>query len=214
MSNRQVHMNYKNGKIYKVVSDSTDSVYVGSTCSPLSVRMAGHRSSYRKWLANSNKKRGYYTSFDVLKNEDCHIVLLETYACNNKDELFARERHWIDITENTVNKFIPGRTEAEYYADNKIKILEYKKDYYEDNKTKIIERMRGYYKNNRETILKKNHCFECNGKYTVRNKSQHTKTPKHQNSYIATIKREFEQDQQAFARDMEKFNALPVKLNL
>ena len=110
-----VQMDYQKGKIYKVVSDSTNSVYIGSTCSPLSVRMAGHRNDYRKW---KNGKYNYVTSFDLLKNEDCHIVLLESYPCNNKEELFAKERYWYDRTENTVNKNKPGsaigKTKQEY----------------------------------------------------------------------------------------------------
>ena len=39
-------MDYKNAKIYKVLNDVTDDVYVGSTCQTLSKRMAEHRKAY------------------------------------------------------------------------------------------------------------------------------------------------------------------------
>ena len=198
-----VQMDYQKGKIYKVVSDSTNSVYIGSTCSPLSVRMAGHRNDYR------NGKHNYVTSFDLLKNEDCHIVLLESYPCNNKEELFARERYWYDQTENTVNKNKPGsaigKTKQEYQkqyrGDNDEKIKEYKKQYRGDNDEKI-----------KEHKCKKNNCLDCNGKFTNSHKAKHIKSAKHQNSYIVKIKREHELEMESLKSDLEKFNELPAKL--
>ena len=43
---------YNNGKIYKIVSDSTDKIYVGSTTQPLSKRHYEHKKNFQfkiKW---------------------------------------------------------------------------------------------------------------------------------------------------------------------
>ena len=44
-------MDYSNGKIYKIVTDVDNEIYVGSTTQPLSKRMQWHR-------GNSNKIKG------------------------------------------------------------------------------------------------------------------------------------------------------------
>jgi hypothetical protein len=36
---------------------------------------------------------------------------LEKYPCKSKGELEARERYWLEDTENCVNKQIPTRTQ-------------------------------------------------------------------------------------------------------
>ena len=43
---------YQDGKIYKIVSLQTDSVYIGSTTQTLSLRMTQHKNDYRYWLNN------------------------------------------------------------------------------------------------------------------------------------------------------------------
>jgi len=83
-------------------------------------------------------------------------VLVENYPCNSKDELLARERHYIENNE-CVNKYIPGRPKAEadkaYAIANKDKIQEYKKEYYEKNKDGVIKK---YKEAHKDEILEKN----------------------------------------------------------
>ena len=47
---------YEYGKIYEIVSPSTGLRYVGSTVQTLSLRMAGHRRGYKRWLKKNYKK--------------------------------------------------------------------------------------------------------------------------------------------------------------
>ena len=43
-------INYKYGKIYKITSEHTNKIYVGSTCKKLlSQRLTFHRKNYKKW---------------------------------------------------------------------------------------------------------------------------------------------------------------------
>jgi hypothetical protein len=92
---------YQKGKIYKIVCKTTNKVYIGTTCEKyLSDRLKGHRIAYKYKKDMTN----YYCSvFEVLKNNDYYIELIENYPCMSKDELSRRERHYINTLENVVN---------------------------------------------------------------------------------------------------------------
>ncbi len=114
--------NYQESKIYKIVSFSTDDVYIGSTCEKyISNRLGSHRTAYKSYL---NGKHRYVTSFKLLETGDYYIELIENYPCNNIYELHARERYWIENTENCVNKVVSNRTLKQHYEDYKNKRLE------------------------------------------------------------------------------------------
>ena len=68
---------YENGRIYKLVSQQTDKIYIGSTKDKLCKRIAGHKYKYKKWL-NDNTK-GFLTSFEIVKFDDCKIELLKCF---------------------------------------------------------------------------------------------------------------------------------------
>ena len=173
-------------KIYKIIDNTNDNIYIGSTCKTLKERLIRHKCSYKSFLKGLNNN---IKSFDILKNDDYHIELLENCNIKTKQELIARERFYI---QNNVclNKVVPGRTDKEYREDNKDKIKEYreankdkKKDYYITNKDKIKQSSKDYYITNKDIIKDKQNqkidC-ECGGKYTIRHKAQHFETTKHQ----------------------------------
>jgi hypothetical protein len=150
-------VNYENGKVYKIICNITGLIYIGSTAEILlSNRLGKHRRDYRSFL---NGKYHYVSSFKILENNNYDIILLETYPCNNKYELKARERFYIESL-NCVNKNIPNRTVKEYYEDNKQKILEYNKQYNkkyrEQNKQKIAEYKKEYYNDNKQKLAEYN----------------------------------------------------------
>jgi hypothetical protein len=105
---------YNNAKIYKIVSNHTDDVYYGSTCNTLSRRIYQHRADYKRWI---KKTYGYTSSFEIMKFDDCQIFLVEEICCETKDQLIARERYHIE-NNVCVNKFIPGRKNKEWKAEN------------------------------------------------------------------------------------------------
>ena len=84
--NKKGMMPYKfdNGKIYKIVSDNTNDIYIGSTTNTLKQRLQEHESKYRK------KKLGL-KACDILKFGSYRMELIENYPCNNRKELFKRE---------------------------------------------------------------------------------------------------------------------------
>ena len=159
-------VNYNNSKIYKIESHCGDKIYIGSTTKEyLSQRMDAHRCGYKRWKNGKTHYLTAYIIFDEYGLENCKIILLEALICNTKDELYAREAHYIK-TINCVNKNIPNRIGKQYYEDNKDKILEREKKYYEDNKDKISEREKKYREDNKDKLL------EQKKKYREENKDK------------------------------------------
>jgi hypothetical protein len=154
-------INYALGKIYKIVDNTNDQCYVGSTCEPiLARRLAKHVASYKCHL---NGKQRYVSSYEILKNGDYDIVLIENFPCNNRDELHARERYWTNEIP-CVNKYRNQGIIAElgqvdygkqYCVINADKIKEKLKAYYENNADKIKEKSKAYYENNVDKIKEK-----------------------------------------------------------
>jgi len=136
----------KQGRIYKIISDSTDKIYVGSTYTNLAQRLAQHRAQYKQYI---NEKAEYMTSFELIKNGNCNIVLIESFDCNSREQLRAREAYWIkELKDQIVNKCIPNRTSLDYYYDNKEKVAQY----YQDNKEKKIEYQKQWTDKNKDKL--------------------------------------------------------------
>ena len=93
-----------------------------------------------------NKTTKNLSSFEVLKNNDYKIELVENFPCQSKDDLFEREKYYIQNNECT-NKRIPSRGIKEWYNDNKNEILQQKKEYYQSNKEILKQKsLDRYYK--------------------------------------------------------------------
>jgi hypothetical protein len=184
---------YQNGKIYKIVDYTNNNVYIGSTCKTLNRRLQYHLSDYKRYLINKDR---YLSSFEILKNNDYKIELIELYPCNDKNELLIKERYWTNQEINCINKLKNqgiwneiGKKECikeqkkEYYENNKKEIGEKYKLYRDNNQEKLKERSKKYREKNKEEIkLKKSeqHLCLCGSYYTIQHKSRHERTIKHQ----------------------------------
>jgi hypothetical protein len=135
-------INYQNSKIYKIYSTSLELTYYGSTTQPLNKRMYGHR-----------KRNDGCTSKSLIDAGDAVISLVESYPCDRKEELIARERYYIEGNE-CVNKRIPGRKRAEWYAENREKCAAYSKEYHVIHKKRLKEYSAKYNAANRVARLK------------------------------------------------------------
>jgi len=136
-------------KVYKIYDNTNGNVYFGSTKQPLSKRLQQHKISFKSHLKDKSKKK--CTSFEILKNDNYTISLVEEFSCQNKEQLRARERHYIENNE-CVNKCIPLRTAREYYQANKEQIAEKRKQHYQANKEQIAEQRKQHYQANKEQI--------------------------------------------------------------
>jgi hypothetical protein len=116
--------------------------YIGSTYNGLSRRKAGHKA----------KK-----SNEISRLDDFYIELLEKFPCENKDELRKREGELIrEHIDKCVNVKIEGRTDKEYYEDNK----EQFKAYYEANKEVISEQRKVYNEANKEVLAEHRKAYD------------------------------------------------------
>jgi hypothetical protein len=175
-------VNYTNSKVYKIWSTQGDKIYIGSTTKQyLSQRMDKHRSDYKQFLKSNISVTSSYLVFEEYGVDNCFIELLEAKECISKDELHKLEGKYIrELT--CVNKIIPGRTQQEYYEENRDKLVEKCKQYKINNKEKISDFNKQYHDLNKDKINQrkneKNIC-DCGGKYIRAAKSQHFKTIKH-----------------------------------
>ncbi len=168
---------YQSGKIYEITSESSKKRYVGSTTQKyLSSRLAEHKQDYKRYL---NGKYAFVSSFDVIKEEDHIITLIESYPCNSRDELVARERYWIEKKE-CVNKKLPIMT----IEEKKEVKAKYDKNYLEKNSVKIALRKKVWLEKSKDRVKQYRQQTElcaCGMKYTLWNKARHMKTKTHLN---------------------------------
>ena len=131
---------YSKSKIYKIVDNTNGNIYIGSTTQSLVQRLAGHVRNYNHYL---NQNGNNVTSYQIIQNNNYDIVLIEEVACENKEQLHAIERKHIE-SNKCVNKYIPGRTSAEY-----------DKQYRNLHLERIHDRDKRYYQENKELIYEK-----------------------------------------------------------
>jgi hypothetical protein len=166
---------YQYGKIYKITSEHTNKIYVGSTCKKLlSQRLASHNDDYKKWK-KGNKR--YTTSFELFELGSVQITLLEACPCNTKDELLSKERHYIELHQDIiVNKQRPIVTNEEnkekmkqYNEYNKEHLTKQKKEYYEANKEHLTKQKKEYNEANKEQISKQKKEYRQANKEHIKN---------------------------------------------
>jgi hypothetical protein len=118
----QIENKFNYSKIYKLTSNHTDKIYIGSTTERLlCMRLAKHRNNYKRALLNLT---GMSTASKLLELGDVKIELIEYFPCQQSIELRNRERHYIELhRENCVNKNIPGRSADEYRQTRRIRSL-------------------------------------------------------------------------------------------
>ena len=141
---------YAEGKIYKIFCSTTDDTYIGSSTQPLCNRMKNHRNDHN----NKNKAHYNFKLYQCFRErgvDNFYIELLEKYPCSSKEELVAREGYWIRQDKPTLNTRIAGRTDKQYYEDNKEAIKQKVKEYCENNRDAVLERKRSYHQRLKDT---------------------------------------------------------------
>jgi hypothetical protein len=97
------------------VDNTSDKIYIGSTCKTLEQRLKEHEYQYKSFKAG--KKVSNFSSFEILKNGDYYIDLIENYPCENKQKLETREGKYIKLYRNEnlkiVNKCVPRQNPYE-----------------------------------------------------------------------------------------------------
>ena len=128
-------VDYSKAKIYKVLNDVDDDVYIGATCQSLSIRMVGHRKA-----RTSTKHKNYklYRKMNEIGVEHFYIELFKETPCDNKEQLRAIEGDYIR-KYGTLNSNIAGRTREEWNEQNKERKNEQSKIRYGEKRQEILE---------------------------------------------------------------------------
>ena len=191
------------GTIYAIKSAQTQKYYIGSTLQNIKKRFASHKGAYNRYLKYPDKQP-LYSSFEIMKYDDCYIEKIEDYKCETQRHLKIREGViQKDHINDIVNTTISGRTIAQYKIDNKDKLRQYRKNYnqktyekrklynkkikskrdkfYIDNKQTLKDKSKQYYHENKKVSI----CV-CGGKITNLQPKQHLKTTKHKRYLEAT----------------------------
>ncbi len=162
---------YINGKIYRIWSPNRPDLgcYIGSTCNTLTKRFGDHKSVYQFY---KNGNDGYCSSFEILEALDARIELVESFPCESRDQLNAREGYWIRNTPECVNIKVAGRSNAEssanWYAANRQRVCAYSAEYRASHRESIRARAS-------EKVM----CVVCGCQIIRSNISTHNKTQKH-----------------------------------
>jgi len=172
-------IDYSNSRIYRLVCNETGKCYYGSTTRSLGRRLANHKSEYKRWQED---KKYYITSFDVIAGGDYNIELVEECSdVTNRDQLRARERHYIESNE-CVNKYVPGRSPAESHAAYRAAHKAEWKAYQEAHKAERKAYQAAYYEANadkkRAYKRVKARCPHCGETVTRVNLPRHQLTKK------------------------------------
>lgn len=163
-------VNYSDSKIYKLVNNVDEKIYVGSTCGTLRLRKSKHKQESTRSI-----ERMVYKHLNEIGWETVEIILIEAFECNNKDELHKRERYWIDELKPELNKQLPASTIEE---QNQRKNKKWK----DNNKEHLSTYNEEYRKKNIEDIKQREGIkitCECGSTILKRSMKRHIKLKKH-----------------------------------
>ena len=114
---------YGKGKIYAIHNTINDMIYGGSTVETLANRFSGHKKHWKRGETDVS----VFAAFIEHGIENFYIELVKNYACENREQLNREEGIFIrSLGNKAYNKRIEGRTQKEYYQDNKEAIAVYR----------------------------------------------------------------------------------------
>jgi hypothetical protein len=82
---KPIKSTYADGRIFKLIDNTTGNVFINGTIRDLCQRIANYKSKYTSYLKNPNSK--YLIEFEILKNNNYSIELIKMTPSKNKDEL-------------------------------------------------------------------------------------------------------------------------------
>ena len=87
-------------KVYKIVNNINDEIYVGSTKTTLAKRFWAHKQTQRQKPERNN----LYRFVEQNGWQCCRIILIEEFPCENKQQQLMNEQYWIDQLKPSMNK--------------------------------------------------------------------------------------------------------------
>lgn len=89
-------------KIYKITSNNTNKIYIGSTTKPLHERLKGHIRDYKNfckfWIERDmNGNPNCCSSRKILSYGDYNIELIDEFTYQTKEDIRLREQFYINL---------------------------------------------------------------------------------------------------------------------
>ena len=120
-------------KIYKIISENTDLVYVGSTKQRwLCDRFSSHNVQFRRF--NKGIDKLWVSSFKVLEHGNCKCVLIEETDLPNREQYWIKELNACNEKKLGLGKAGCPIKRKEYSLKNKERKKAYLKQYREKKK--------------------------------------------------------------------------------
>jgi hypothetical protein len=162
---------YSNTVIYKIIckdSNITD-IYIGST-----INFKRRKIEHKYSCNNENDKRYNLKVYQYIREnggwDNFEMVIIEKYPCNDIYKAIEREGYFVKELKASLNNNIPGRTDKEWYLDNKKNCAEYRKEYRIINNEKIKEKEKEFRINNKEKIKNEKKIYYLNNKNEINEK--------------------------------------------
>jgi hypothetical protein len=184
---------YMTGRIYKIVHDQYDAIYVGSTFYTLRTRF--------RWHKRPNNSCTIAKLMNEYGTEHFKILLVKEYQVCDDNHLRAWEQLWMNKLSNfnghaafqplskQRNKQYDKQYRKEhreqkieknkqYYETHRKEVLEQQKQYYEQTHEQKREYQKQYYEKNQEKLKQKMEC-KCGSVFRITDKARHKRTKKH-----------------------------------
>lgn len=96
------NLNYMLCKIYKITSNNTNKIYIGSTTKHLQHRLKQHIRNYKQfckfWFENDDNGDLYCcSSKKILRYGDYSIEMIDEFIYKTKEDIHLREQFYIDL---------------------------------------------------------------------------------------------------------------------
>lgn len=156
------------GYVYKLgcLNVNVTDIYVGSTKS-----LRNRKQSHKQGCETETNRSHHYPVYECIRANggwvNWDLVVIETVTYNEKYELRARERYWLETLKASLNSKIPTRTKPEWREENKEKIRKSKSEYYQENKPLLQEQRKARYEENKERYLAQNREYQERNKDVI-----------------------------------------------
>lgn len=144
------------GRVYKIITNKSDEIYIGSTTQNLSQRWAEHKYEYIS-KRRPTKKSSCWDLFDKYEISTFSIQLIKEYEIIDRRHLDAYEQLWINKLKcinykNTIKitRFWDRKKKKEYIEKHKERIIKYQENYRKTHRQKNIEYQKEYRKKNKQ----------------------------------------------------------------
>jgi hypothetical protein len=164
------------GRVYKIIHNQSDIVYIGSTKNELRYRWKEHKKSFQKWVTDKEKQGtcSIYPYFEKYGTESFKIILVKEYEVCDKKHLEAKEQLWINklrcINQRNLLPLPTKVQQKNKYLKKRDHYLSKQKNYRETHEEQI---------KNKKTL--KTFC-DCGANVLKDGLARHKRSKKHQES--------------------------------